>query len=67
MRGFAGSSTSALLQKASAQLSGGKVPATFSSVSAAVDDDGLAVSVCCCWGSASASTLLLAVLYGYVI
>jgi len=46
MRRFAGSSTSALLQKASAQLSGGKVGSTLGTTAAAVDDDGLAVSFC---------------------
>jgi len=47
MRRFAGSSTSALLQKASVQLRGGKVASTVSSTAAAADDDGLAVSFCC--------------------
>jgi len=48
MRRFAGSSTNALLQKASAQLSGSKVASTVSTA-ASVDDDGLAVSFCCCY------------------
>jgi len=52
MRRFAGSSTSALLQRASAQLSGGKVTSTLGTTAATVDDDGLAVSFCChCGGS----------------
>jgi len=45
MSRFAGRSASLLLQKASAQLSGGQVPSTASRTAAAVnDDDGLAVS-----------------------
>jgi len=47
---FAGRSTmaSALLQKASAQLSGGHVTANRTSVND--DDDGLTVSSCCWLG-----------------
>jgi len=51
-RRFAGShSTSLLLQKASAQLSGGQVPGTMGRAASATvndDDDALAVSCCCC-------------------
>ena len=48
-RQLAGRNTSLLLQKASAQLSGGQVASTLSRSAAAVndDDDGLAVSGCC--------------------